>query len=769
MSDTFSSRTLTDLSKIGIDEPWELITNLPTSYDDFTKPIKSISAIMKLSAGENFYAGLILKNVKLTDDINRNKQANGDEPKLGGKEYAFIELTDGVKTETALSFSALREWKAAKASIGELIFVSGVVKERNGRKEFGSIELVPISMQGRLVARYRGKKGIMSESRLSELTKISLIHNMNTAVSDMIARLDDGEERALKLCGVPFNSFKHLLSTLHLPESAEECRKAIHSARALCAYQMVRKAIVATERSPSPESAVPVDLDLIKALVGGHKFTPTKGQKQAIWDIIQDLASTTPMDRLLSADVGNGKTLAYGIPAAYMSRKCKNTVILVPTEVLAHQVSSDLKQWNQDLEIHPVVKDFKGKVEQGAILVGTTALIGWLSKNPDWKVDLAITDEQQKLGSSQRESLAGPHTHILEATATPIPRTMAQSIFGHKKVSIIDDCPVEKSITTTLIGNEIPQKRWANELLKGYVEKGKKIIIIYPLVAEKKSYFYHVDAGAQKDAKSIISLLAKNRVSVKGVTPISDAQSIIEGADLTVTQETGFIAEIQAEEQSKERIDSRWERYLGEHAGSVTYLGSTIDDELSRKNKTTIMRGAEGWEKTFPGRVGTIHGRSSSDEKTQIIDDMNAGKYDVLIATTLVEIGINVKNCGACLVVSADVFGAYTLHQIRGRVVRDGGHGDFIMVASKPLEEIEGPTLDRLDLLCKFTRGDDIAMHDLDQRGFGDLKIGGGAQKGYSESLFPGVKLGAAELDEFLKEIKNTSRATRAPCHSPNP
>src|SRR5690606_1926813 len=101
------------------------------------------------------------------------------------------------------------------------------------------------------------------------------------------------------------------------------------------------------------------------------------------------------------------------------------------------------------------------------------------------------TDEQQKMGTAQREALNSIGTHVLEATATPIPRTMAQTLFGIKKVSIIKDCPVEKKIKTHLIGNTSDEKRNAMRILNHWVKQGRRIAVIYPLVSEHKAFYYH--------------------------------------------------------------------------------------------------------------------------------------------------------------------------------------------------------------------------------------------------------------------------------------
>ncbi len=748
MSDKFTSRTMTSLAKIGIMEPWELIHNLPHVYDDFTAPFKSISALKKLPHGTAFYAKLILKGVKTSTEIKKEKNLSHE-----GRDYVRIELSDGVNSSSSIVFGYIDPWlKLKSSSLGKVVHVFGKLSIKGDFTNLDSLQIVPPEDRDKIVARYRGKEKIITPARVADLTKIALIHYVDQAAEEIIDLLNEDETTIIRNCRLPFFSIKQMLMTLHLPATPDDLKKAMESARRLNAYFGIRKALEATERKPAPESAIKVNLDLIKELVSRHPFTPTNDQKRAIWDITQDLSLNTPMDRLLSADVGNGKTLAYGIPAAYVSKQGKNTVILLPTEPLAGQVADNIKTWYPELRLHLATAGFKGKVEQGDILVGTTAVLSWLKNNPDWKVDFAITDEQQKMGTMQREALSSFGTHILEATATPIPRTMAQTIFGNKKVSLIKDCPVVKTISTHLMGNSLEERRSAMTTLTDWVEKGYKVAVIYPLVAEQQAYFYGIDAETLKEAEAIASKMKKAGVVLKSVCSIEDLDPVV-GNDIDTEGVTGFVAEIHAEEQANARLQKRVDRYLEENAQRIRFLGSRVDDEMSQKNKTTIMNAASKWEKLFPNRVAVIHGRSKRQEKAEIISYMNKGGADILISTTLIEIGVDVKGLRGLLTVNAENLGAFTLHQLRGRIARDGGNGDFMMMTSCPILELEDTSRERLNLLVKYTSGDDIAMYDMEQRGFGNLAAGGQAQKGFVDGIFPSLKLSPSELENFLTEL----------------
>lgn len=760
MSTEFTANAMSRLAKIGIEEPWELLLNLPVNYDDFTAPFKNIGAITRLGHGKSFYAKLILKGVKESSEINKEKAAKGEVPK-SDTEYVRVELSDGIGTISSMIFGRSEPWMLLKRTkLEQVVHVFGKVSIKGSFTNLTSLEIVPQDQIGKVVARYKGKEKVINPLKVADLTQISLIHNTPRAVEEIMDALDEEEAGIIKNCRLPFGNLQQLLMTLHQPESAERLKLALESARKLNAYYGIRKALAATDRKPCPEARIPIDLDLIKELVSRHPFakTVTKDQRRAIWDILQDLDQDKPMDRLLSADVGNGKTLAYGIPAAYACRLGKNVVVLLPTEPLAAQVRDNISSWYPEVNVHLLTAGFKGEVKQGDMLVGTTAILAWLRNNPEWTVDFAITDEQQKMGTKQRDDLNNLGTHILEATATPIPRTMAQTLFGSKKVSVIKDCPVVKNITTRLIGNTLDERRGLMANLEGWVAKGFKVAVIYPLVAEQQAYYYHVKSEIKKEADKLAGLLKKaNGISVKSTTPVEECGQLLHELDNTV--EDGFIIEIHAEESAHQRLVKRFQRYAGDNTDLFSYLGSRIDEEMEAKNKTTIMNAAAKWEKKFPGRVAVIHGRSKREEKTEIIKLMNSGGADILIATTLIEIGVDVKGLMALATINAEKLGAYTLHQLRGRVARSGGDGDFFMMASCPVEDLEPGSKERLDLLVKYTSGDDIAVYDMEQRGFGNLSSGGKDQKGFDDGLFPTLKLAPAELEHFLRELARESRA----------
>ena len=758
MSEEFSANLLSRLAKIGIDEPWELILNLPNSYDNFIKPMNSIAAIRKVEDGQFVYGCLILSGVRTSEDIEKKKKADGVSFNPSRVPYVSVELTDGNARVTGMQFGSTRNWVAAgKTSLKKKVFFYGKKGTYNNFPSFTDVSVVPVADQGRLVARYSGKEKVISPEKVGQCVQIAIMHYMDQCVDYLLDKFGEDEQDLLNICDIKFHSLKHLLTTLHLPRTQEDLNAALVAARRLNAYFGVREALSHKIRNPEPRAAIPVDRDLIAKLVADHPFTPTRGQRAAIWDIIKDLGGQTPMDRLLSADVGNGKTMAYGIPAAYVASKNKNAVILLPTEPLANQVASNIKSWYPDTNVHLVTQGFSGQVLRGDILVGTTAVLTWLENNPEWTADLAIVDEQQKLGSQQIQQMVKKHTHFLEATATPIPRTMALSVFGGKSISVINDSPVKKFINTKLIGTGEEEMREAMACLVHRVKKeGKKIAVIYPLVVEQDAYVYHINVETKERASEIAKRFRAAGASIKELVDVKDEEAGLRDECQAFSE--GFVAEVWADAQAAGKLSKRFDKYFEGVESAVTFVGSKVDARITERNSKTILQGAKRWESLFPGRVAVIHGRSKKEEKSQIIDRMNNGEADVLLSTTLIEIGIDVKDLAGLAVVGAENLGAFTLHQLRGRIARNGGEGNFFMIASKPLNDLEPEALDRMRLLERFTSGDEIARHDMNQRGFGSLGVGGKAQAGFEDGIFPKMKLTPSELEGFLKEVTSKKR-----------
>ncbi|MCG3884900.1 DEAD/DEAH box helicase [Photobacterium leiognathi] len=332
-----------------------------------------------------------------------------------------------------------------------------------------SAEIVKPHEQGMIVPVYKGqvgdnrKKGAPKSNKknitsnvIAKNILLGLNENMDGATNLIYTRTGVGEAKILTDLGYPFNSMEQLLVAMHRPRSAEELTKAIKTTRLINGYKTMQDALASRSIMPMPESSIDISLKTTKQIVDSLPFTLTSDQKHAVWNCMQDISSNVPMNRLISGDVGCGKTLTYGIPLILLHLATKNktgvSLVLTHNSLLAMQIEKELReiapQFNVRTKLIVAGDKNVSKIDQNTILVGTTALIHYMKKHgKHLSVDMLVIDEQQKLGSEQRNKLIQRHTNVLQATATAIPRTTAQIMFGAMDISIIEQCPVKKQLT----------------------------------------------------------------------------------------------------------------------------------------------------------------------------------------------------------------------------------------------------------------------------------------------------------------------------------
>lgn len=394
----------------------------------------------------------------------------------------------------------------------------------------------------------------------------------------------------------------------------------------------LRKREVARERGPVMNGG-----DASKQVLVSLPFELTNAQKRALAEIEDDLKNPVPMNRLLQGDVGSGKTVIAAIAAAIACDSGYQTAVMAPTEILARQHwrnFSSFLDW-AGIKVELLVSDMPARTKEKTlsqlrsgklkIVVGTHALI---QEAVDFSnLGLAIIDEQHRFGVLQRAALKekakGVEPNILVMTATPIPRSLALTVYGDLDLSVIDEMP-----------------------------KGRK-----PVVTE----IYYEDEREKLENKILERLKARERVFV--VYPVID-----------------------------ESVD-------GELVGATKRY-----EELSRV-----------FEKFG---VGLIHGRMRSDKKDGVMRQFANGEINLLVATTVIEVGIDVPQATAMVVERADMFGLSQLHQLRGRVGRGEKRGYCFLVAPSELGE---SAKKRLSVLADTTDGFKIAEEDLKLRGPGEF------------------------------------------------
>ena len=423
---------------------------------------------------------------------------------------------------------------------------------------------------------------------------------------------------------------------LHAPKTHEE----ISRGRERLAFEELFEMILAAQFNKQEQTRltgwkIPFNKSVVKSFVDQLPFPLTNAQRRAAWQILQDLESDHPMNRLLQGDVGSGKTVVAGLVAAEVAKAGFQTAIMAPTEILAQQHTKTLDELLSPFGVSVALltghvkgvarSQLLGNLASGNIdvVVGTHALIQ--EKVTYHKLGFAVIDEQHRFGVKQRQALLEKSDfmpHLLSMTATPIPRSLALTLYGELDISILDELPSGRQPIQTKIWSPASAPK-LYESIENELAKGRQAYVICPLI----------DDNPDNDKKS-------------------------------------------------------------------------VEAEYNKLSKTIFSH----------RRVGLLHGKLPAEEKAEVMQKFADGELDMLVSTTVVEVGVNVPNATVMLIENADNFGLSQLHQLRGRVGR-GKHQSFchLMMSghdkpSQRLREIE-----------KSQDGFYLAEVDLKLRGPGEI------------------------------------------------
>lgn len=397
---------------------------------------------------------------------------------------------------------------------------------------------------------------------------------------------------------------------------------------------------------------MPVVGDAFNACYKALPYELTNAQKRVIREIREDMRSGHQMNRLLQGDVGSGKTMVAVLSALIAVGNGYQACLMAPTEVLAQQHFANVSKYLKPTGVKVALltgntgvrdrREIHAGLQDGSIgmLIGTHALI---EDTVHFRaLGLAIVDEQHRFGVEQRARLwnkgwQGVPPHVLVMTATPIPRTLAMTLYGDLDVSVIDEMPPGRKPVQTLCVGE--GKRHAmHNFIRDEIAKGRQAFIVYPLIFES--------------------------------------------------------------------------------------------EKLDYKN---LELGYEEIVKAFPlpqYKVAIVHGRQTPQEKAFNMDAFAAGRADILVSTTVIEVGVDVPNASVMVIESAERFGLSQLHQLRGRVGRGAERSYCILMRGN---KVSKESQKRLDLLCATENGFELAEEDMKMRGPGDLE--GTQQSGLPISL----------------------------------
>ena len=423
---------------------------------------------------------------------------------------------------------------------------------------------------------------------------------------------------------------------LHAPKTHEE----ISRGRERLAFEELFEMILAAQFNKQEQTKltgwkIPFNKSVVKNFVDQLPFPLTNAQRRAAWQILQDLESDHPMNRLLQGDVGSGKTVVAGLVAAEVAKAGFQTAIMAPTEILAQQHAKTLDELLSPFGVSVAL--LTGHVKGAArsqlldnlssgnidVVVGTHALIQ--EKVAYHKLGFAVIDEQHRFGVKQRQALLEKSDfmpHLLSMTATPIPRSLALTLYGELDISILDELPSGRQPIQTKIWSPASAPK-LYESIENELAKGRQAYVICPLI----------DDNPDNDKKS-------------------------------------------------------------------------VEAEYNKLSKTVFSH----------RRVGLLHGKLPAEEKAEVMQKFADGELDMLVSTTVVEVGVNVSNATVMLIENADNFGLSQLHQLRGRV----GRGKYQSFCHLMMSGHDKPS-QRLREIEKSQDGFYLAEVDLKLRGPGEI------------------------------------------------
>ncbi len=599
------------LGILGVRTIGDLIENVPRRYQDYSQ----ITQAKDLRPGE----------VTLEAKIS---QAKGRYVRRG------LHITEAIASDDTGSVRLVwfnQPYRAAAIKHGQAYFVSGDYQLRRSRFSIlnPSVELVsdfPVNT-ARIIPIYRETKGLKS------FAIRKLVREVLTSADELKEHLPVWLLKKQKLIG-----YGQAVYEMHFPSSAE----ALEKAKKRLAFEEVFELSLAAllnkyELYKEKAIAIPFREKLAKDFVSKLPFKLTDAQRKVAWRIYQDMAKTQPMNRLVEGDVGSGKTVVAAMAAVMAMEQGFQAAFMAPTEILARQHAETLYKLLDNVgygdqvgllvgSLKPAAKTLihhKIKAGEVRLMVGTHALIS--EKVDMHNLGLIIVDEQHRFGVEQRKKLqakAGHMPHVLHMTATPIPRSLALTLYGELDISVLDELPPGRPPIGTKICSPNSRKQ-LNEQIDKLLEAGQQMFIVTPLIKD-------TDTSAGLSVEEVYERIAKH--------------------------------------DFKHR------------------------------------------------RVVALHGQMKSDAKEKVMTDFVAHKYDILVSTTVIEVGVDIANASIMLIEGAERFGLAQIHQLRGRVGR-GQHKSYCFLM---LSDSKAPS-QRLRALETITDGFKLAEIDLELRGPGAI------------------------------------------------
>lgn len=645
------------LKDLGIQTVRDLLYYFPRDYLDLSR-VEKIGSLRRLVNSGEFVT--VIGTVRARDTIGRPP-----------RQRFVIVLGDETGTISLIFFQSLRYYQKAFEP-GDILAVSGKVTDFRNRPQIVHPSIDRLAASGDEESDFEGflhTKGIVPKYSSSEgLRTVKLDTKgfrrvIRVALDEYLAAIQEWLPPSL-LDENKFLQLPDALRSIHFPESLDALESSRHRLKfdELFSMQLLLALRRKNIKTEFPGISFDVESKLARQLVDSLPFKLTKAQVSVIKEIAQDMKAPKPMNRLLQGDVGSGKTIVALIAMLIAVDNGYQAAFMAPTEILAEQHYRTLTNFlhNIPANVRLLVSGQQKKlrddvlldIQRGSanIIVGTHALI---QEVVDFaKLGFVVIDEQHRFGVSQRIALkekgVSSHGHIAHAdmlvmTATPIPRTLALTIYGDLDVSTITSLPSNRKAIKTTLKTE-SQHASVYQFLRDQIRQGRQAYIVYPLVEESEK----LDLKAATEAHAVL-----------------------------------------------------------------------------RKEVFADMN------------IGLIHGRMRPEEKDSVMSSFKGKKVDILVATTVIEVGIDIPNASVMVIEHAERFGLSQLHQLRGRVGRGAEQSYCILMAPEWMRKLQrsSPTIGtvddeqeeqrkterRLKAMLDTNDGFKIAEIDLELRGPGDF------------------------------------------------
>lgn len=599
-------KRLVGLNKLGINTINDLLTYYPRRYDDL-----SIKDLATAADGQKVTVkGIIIAEPTVTFFGRKRSRL-----------VFRIKIADNIYTVSFFN----QPWLKKEVSANDEVIVFGTYNQ--ARNTVQGMKILTARTANSFDSIYPANKEV-KQATIKQLIKLAFDAYQSLLVDIVPASL----RRRYRL-----ESFHDTIKNIHFPESPKAAQRAFRTAKFMEFFLFAMKVQIlkGAHRKTDPAAQIDYDPKVLDKFNAQLPFKLTSAQTKVVREILADLKRPIQMNRLLQGDVGSGKTVVAAIAILAAISAHKQAAIMAPTEILAEQHANSFASMFAGLNVNIVLltgatsaaarRSMLPRIADGEVnlIVGTHAL--FQDDVHYANLGLAVIDEQHRFGVNQRQALRqkGTSTNMLAMTATPIPRTLAITMYGDMDVSVIDQLPTgRKPIKTTWIQSAKTDS--AIGFVKKQLRQGNQVYVVTPLIEESEAV----------DMKNAVAIFERFRAI---------------------------------------------------------------------------------FEPDY--KVGLLHGQMSNQEKDDAMVAFKNNQFQVMVATTVIEVGVDVANANTMLIFDADHFGLAQLHQLRGRVGRGSTQSYCILIAD-PKNEIGKQ---RMKAVASSTNGFFLSQKDLELRGQGDI------------------------------------------------